>query len=81
MKNIHVMTLKEASGRFFFHFREVFEKCIDYIGKFLVHFLEIFDFGLKLVYFRRILGLISWSLPDDQGGITCMEKRIRSFTI
>ena len=31
---IHVMSLKVASGRFFFHFREVFEKCIDYIGKF-----------------------------------------------
>ena len=27
---IHVMSLKVASGRFFFHFREVFEKCINY---------------------------------------------------
>ena len=26
-----VMSFKEESGRFFFHFREVFEKCIEYI--------------------------------------------------
>ena len=42
---IHVMSLKVASGRFFFHFREVFEKCIDYIGKFLVHFREVLKFS------------------------------------
>ena len=44
--DIHVMSLKEASGRFFFHFREVFGKCIDleYIGKFLIHFKEILNF-------------------------------------
>ena len=43
--NIHVMSLKVASGRFFFHFREVLEKCIDYIGKSLVHFREILKFS------------------------------------
>ena len=43
--NIHVMSLKVASGRFFFHFREVFEKSIDYIGKFLVHFREVLKFS------------------------------------
>ena len=43
--HIHVMSLKVASGRFFFHFREVFEKCIDYIGKFLVHFREVLKFS------------------------------------
>ena len=53
--SIHVMSLKEASGRFFFHFREVFEKCIEYIGTFLVHFKEILNFREKLVSFRRIL--------------------------
>ena len=44
---IHVMSLKGASGRFFFHFRDVlnFEKCIDYIGKFLVHFREVLKFS------------------------------------
>ena len=48
MKNmsfIHVMSLKVESGRFFFHFREVFEKCIDYIAKFLVHFREVLKFS------------------------------------
>ena len=44
-KNRYVMSLKVASGRFFFHFREVFEKCIDYIGKFLVHFREVLKFS------------------------------------
>ena len=43
-KLIHVMSLKEESGRFFFHFREIFEKCIEYIGKFLIHFREILNF-------------------------------------
>ena len=45
MRCIHVMSLKVASGRFFFHFREVFEKCIGYIGKFLVHFREVLKFS------------------------------------
>ena len=35
-----------------------------------------FDFFSKnryiLVEFRSVLWLISWSLPDDEGGITCM---------
>ena len=38
---IHVINFKEASGRFFFHFLEVFEKCIDYIRIFFIHFREI----------------------------------------
>ena len=66
------MSLKWASGRFFLHFREIFEKCIEYIGKFLVHFREILNFCEKVVHFRQILPFISWSLPDDEGGITCM---------
>ena len=52
---IHVMSLKEASGRFFIDFREDFEKYIEYIGKFLVHFREILNFHEKVVSFRRIL--------------------------
>ena len=31
MGSIRVINFKEASGRFFFHFLEVFEKCIEYI--------------------------------------------------
>ena len=31
-----------------------------------------FKILVKVIYFRRILRLISWSLHDDQGGITCM---------
>ena len=71
---IHVMSLKEESGRFFFHFREVFEKCIEYIGKFLIHFREIFvKKWFILEEICPFLWFISWSLPDDEGGITCMS--------
>ena len=34
---IHVINFKEASGRFFFHFLEDFEKCIEYIRIFFIH--------------------------------------------
>ena len=54
-KLIHVMSLKEESGRFFFHFREIFEKSIEYIGKFMIHFREILNlcgsFKKKFVQF------------------------------
>ena len=36
--------LQKASGRFSFHFREVFQKCIEYIGKFLIQMREILKF-------------------------------------
>ena len=43
---IHVMSLKVASRRFFFHFRELSEKCVEYILKtFLVHFRESLKFS------------------------------------
>ena len=41
---IHVINFKEASGRFFFHFLEVFKKCIEYIRISFIHFLEISKF-------------------------------------
>ena len=70
---IHVISLKRDSGRFSFHFREInFQKCIEYIGKLIIHFREISEFCKKLYVLGEILGLISGSLPDDQGGFTCM---------
>ena len=42
--DIHVINFKEASGRFFFHFLEVFKKCLEYIRIFFIHFLEISKF-------------------------------------
>ena len=44
---IHVMSLKEESGRFLFHFKANFEKCIEYRGKFPIHFREILNFCYK----------------------------------
>ena len=41
---MHVINFKEASGRFFFPFLEVFEKCREYIRIFFIHFLEISKF-------------------------------------
>ena len=35
----------------FFHFREVFENCIEYIGNFLIHFREILNFVRKTCIF------------------------------
>ena len=37
-----------------------------------------------MVYFIRNLGLISGSLPDDQGGFTCMvskEKKLENVNL
>ena len=68
-----MINFKEASGRVFFHFLEVFEKCIEYIRIFFIHFGEISKFWEEVICFRSIIWLISWSLQDDQGGITCME--------
>ena len=42
--NIHVISVKRAPGRFSFHFREVYQKCIEYIGKFLIQMREISKF-------------------------------------
>ena len=40
--------------------------------KILGSFQGDFEFCEKVVHFRQILPLISWSLTDDEGGITCM---------
>ena len=46
-------------------------------------FQEGFEFLLKKWYifeeFLPILQLISWSLPDDEGGITCMPIFLQSY--
>ena len=38
------ISYKRASGRFSFHFREVFQKCIEHIGKFLIQMREVLKF-------------------------------------
>ena len=43
-KFIHVMGFKRASGRFSFHFREGYQKCIEYIVKFLIQVRETSKF-------------------------------------
>ena len=66
-----MISFKRASGRFSFHFREVYQKYIEYIGKILIRTNEILvKFG---TFLEEILRLISESLPDDQGGFTCMH--------
>ena len=44
-------------------------KIVECIRIFFIHFREISKCWTKVIHFRRILWLISWSL---QGGITCM---------
>ena len=53
----------QASQRFSFHFREIYETCIEYVRKFFMQIREIYNFGVKVVhvYFTldRILQLKS----------------------
>ena len=71
---IHVISFKRTSGRFSFHFREVYQKCIEYIGKFLIQMRKIWNFAKKWYVLEEILGLIVGSLPEDQGRFTCMHN-------
>ena len=32
---------QKGIGRFSFHFREIYKKCIEYIGRFLIQIMEI----------------------------------------
>ena len=61
-----------ASGRFFFHFREVFEKCIDNIGKFLVHFKEVLEFSSKRGVFYTNFRSFYCSFP----GVSLMMREV-----
>ena len=72
MRCIHVMSFKEESGRFFFHFREIFEKCIEYIGKFLIHFREILNFCQKVVLFLKNFHQFYGSFP----GVSLMMREV-----
>ena len=63
---------KKGIREVFLSFQGGFSKCKEYIGKLLIHIREIFQFCKKLYVLEEILRLISGSLPDDQGGITCM---------
>ena len=38
---IHVISFNRASGRFSYHFRKVYKKCIENTGKFWIQILEI----------------------------------------
>ena len=72
MKIIFVMSLKWASGRFFFHFSEIFEKCIEYTGKFLVQFREILNFSRKIGLFLTNFRSSYCSFP----GVSLMMREV-----
>ena len=55
------MSLKDESGRFFWRIPDSFQGDFDFLLK-----------SGTLEEFLPTLQLISWSLPDDEGGITCM---------
>ena len=65
------MSLKEESGRFFFHFREIFEKCIEHV-KFLIHFREILNFCLKRGTFSKNFYQFNGSFP----GVSLMMREV-----
>ena len=56
---IHVISFKRVSGRLSFHFREVYQKCRT------KRKILLSGEGDFMAHFRE--------LPEDQGGITCME--------
>ena len=61
-----MISYEKPSGGFSFHFREVFQNCIKYIGKFLIQIREISKVGKKWYVFEEILGFISGSLPEKK---------------
>ena len=66
------MSLKEESGRFFFHFREIFEKCIENIGKLSDSFQGDFDFLLKSGTFQKNFYQFYGSFP----GVSLMMREV-----
>ena len=64
----------------FLQFQGDFYKMYRTYSKIPDSFQGDFDFLLKKRYiledFLLILWLISWSLPDDEGGITCMIAKV-----
>ena len=51
--NIDVISFIRASGRFSFHFREVYQKCIEDIGIVLIQMSEILNFGKKWYVLKK----------------------------
>ena len=75
------MSFQEESGRFFFHFREVFEKCIEYIGKFLIYFREFFNFCQKVLLFLKNFYQFYSLFPGVSLMITCMHKDVEGQVV
>ena len=42
-----MISFNGASGRFSFHFREVYQKCVEYIETFFIQMRDILNFGKK----------------------------------
>ena len=71
--NIHVMSLKEESGRFFFHFREIFGKCIEHVyRKISDSFQGDFEFLLKKWYILEEFCQFYDSFP----GVSLMMREV-----
>ena len=69
------MSFKEE-GRFFFHFREIFEKCIEYIGKFLIHFRGDVEFLSKSGTFLKNFYQFYGSFP----GVSLIMRIMREVS-
>ena len=62
-----------ASGRFFFHFREVYQNMYRIYRKILNSDQGDFQILVKSGMFWKKLRLNSGRFPEDQGGFTCMS--------
>ena len=67
-----MISFKRASGRFPFHFKKVYEKCIEYIRKSLHSDEADFKIVVKRGNFRRNCMAHSRELHEDEGSITFM---------
>ena len=55
----YVISFKGTSGGFSFHFKEVYEKCIEYIGKFFSEIRETSELWEKVYVLEEVVWLSS----------------------
>ena len=68
-----MISFKNSTGSFSFHFREVYQKSIEYIRKFFIQMREISKFWWYVL--EEILGLISGSsLKIREGSYVCIQE-------
>ena len=71
---MHNIFIRDESER---GIREIFEKCIEYIGKILIHFREVLNFCLKSGTFEENFYQFYGSFP----GVSLMMREVSHVCI